>query len=179
MGPGPGNLPGLSAHGISCRFVLRREKGTAEVLQFITSGLEIGQQVVALAGPTYLKDLARTLGQMGLRPECLLRNGRLVFLTAPNCVTQLTNPGDPLQRGPLHRNGSLLRWLTDWSWAYTGKMDPGTILDYQRRIHEFIRSVTTLSLCTVHCEKLERGTLLAMLADHRRAFRGATGPAGL
>lgn len=173
----PGNLHPLAGHGISCRFVIRRDKGLVEIVQFITAGLEIGQQVVAMAGPTCLKDLARVLGLNGMRPETLLRTGRLVFLTAPNCVSQLTKPGDPWQRAPLHRNGSLLRWVTDWSWAYTNKMDTGTVLDYQRRIHEFIRSFTTLSLCTVHCEKLERGELLAMLADHRRAFRSALRPA--
>jgi hypothetical protein len=148
-----------------------------EIVQFITDGLEIGQQVVAMAGPTCLKELARVLGLNGMRPETLLRTGRLVFLTAPTCVSQLTKPGDPWQRGPLHRNGSLLRWVTDWSWAYTNQIDTATVLDYQRRIHEFIRSFTTFSLCTVHCEKLERGALLAMLADHRRAFRSALRPA--
>lgn len=165
------NLPGLTAHGIACRFLIRRQKDPAEIVQFITSGIEIGQQVVVMAGPTVLKDLGRDLTENGIRAEALLRNGRLVFLTAPNCVSQLTKPGDLLQRGPLHRNGSVLRWVTDWSWAYTNGMDPGTILDYQRRIHEFIRSVTTFSLCTVHLAKPARSEMLAMLADHRRAFR--------
>ncbi len=177
MRPEASSLPGLSAHGIVCRFLIRKERGPAEVLQFITGGLEIGQQVVAMAGPTYLKELARSLGQHGLRPEALLHNGRLVFLTAPNCVSQLTKPGDLWHRGSLRRNGSLLRWITDWSWAYTGGLDPVTILDYQRRIHEVVRSVTTLSLCTVYCERLNRSALLAMLANHRRAFRNATGSA--
>lgn len=171
MGLAPGHLPGLAAHGIACRFVLRKDRGLGETLSFVTSGIEIGQQVVVMGGPTYLKDVARGLTQHAVRAETLLRNGRLVFLTAPSCVAQLTNPTDPLHRGPLHRNGSMLRWVTDWSWAYTSKMEPATVLDYQRRIHEFIRSMTTLSLCTVYCEKLERGVLLAMLANHRRAFR--------
>lgn len=172
-----GALHGLSARGISCRFVIRKDKSPAEILEFISSGLEIGQQVVVLAGPTCLKDLARSLSQNGLRPDTLLRNGRLVFLTAPNCISQLTKPGDPLHRGPVHRNGSLLRWVSDWSWAYANGLASSTILDYQRRIHEFVRSVTTLSLCTAYCEKLERGALLAILADHRRAFRSTLRPA--
>jgi hypothetical protein len=148
-----------------------------EVLQFVTTGLEIGQQVVALAGANCLKELARGLSEKGLRPESLLNNGRLIFLTAPNCITQLTKPGDPLQRGPLHRNASLVRWVSDWSWAYANGVDRATILDYQLRTHDFIRSLTALSLCTVHCEKLERTSLLAMLANHRRAARTAPRPA--
>ncbi len=172
-----GILRGLPAEALPCRLVVRKEKGPAEILQFLTAGLEMGQQVVALAGPTCLKELGRGLTESRLRPEALLRSGRLVFLTAPNCLSQLTRPTEALQRGPLHRNGSMLRWVTDWSWAYANGADPVGILDYQLRIHQFVRSLTALSLCTVHCDKPERGALLAMLADHRRAIRGAQRPA--
>ncbi|PYV09590.1 MAG: hypothetical protein DMG23_10390, partial [Acidobacteria bacterium] len=97
--------------------------------------------------------------------------------TAPGCLSQLTKPGDPTRRGPLHRNASLVRWVSDWSWAYGNGADPVMILDYQKRTHHFIRSLTALSLCTVHCEKLGRTSLLAMLADHRRATRSILGSA--
>ncbi len=148
-------------------------------MEFVTAGLEIGQQVVALAGPVCLKELARRLSDKGLRPESLLHNGRLVFLTAPNCLAELSRPGDPLRRGPLHRKATLVRWVSDWSWAYANGASPATISIYQRRVHEFIRALAALSLCTVHCERLERSSLLAILADHRRAARGAVGPAPL
>jgi hypothetical protein len=168
-GPAPAPLP--------CRLVVRKEKGPAEVVQFVIAGLEVGQQVVIVAGPACLKDLARGLTENGLRPEALLRNGRLVFLTAPDCLSQLEDPEKILQRGPLRRPMSVVRWVTDWSWAYANGIDAATILDYQRRIHEFARSLTALSLCTVHCGKMERGSLLAMLADHRRAARSNGRPA--
>lgn len=170
-------LHGVAAQAASCRLIVRKEKSLIEILQFVTVGLEIGQQVVALAGPNCLKELARGLGEKGLKPESLLNNGRLVFLTAPNCLTQLTRPGEVLQRGPLHRNASLLRWVSDWSWAYSNGADRAAILEYQLRTHNFIRSLTAFSLCTVHCEKLERSSLLAMLANHRRAARPALRPA--
>jgi len=162
---------GLTPTALPCRLVVRKDKGPAEVVEFLVAGLEMGQQVVAMAGPTCLKDLARSLTESGLRPEALLRTGRLIFLTAPDCLTQLSHPEQILQRGPLRRTVSVLRWVSDWSWAYANGTDPATILEYQRRIHEFVRSLTALSLCTVHCEKLERSSLLAMLADHRRAAR--------
>jgi hypothetical protein len=162
---------GLTPAATSCRLVVRKDKGPAEVLEFVAAGLEMGQQVVALAGPNCLKDLAHSLTESGLRPEALLRNGRLIFLTAPDCLSQLSHPEQILQRGPLRRTVSVLRWVTDWSWAYANGTHPSTILEYQRRIHEFVRSLTALSVCTVHCEKLERSSLLAMLADHRRATR--------
>lgn len=162
-GPAPAPFP--------CRLVVRKETAPAEVAQFIIAGLEVGQQVVVVAGPACLKDLARSLTENGLRPEALLRNGRLVFLTAPDCLSQLEDPQKILQRGPLRRTLSVVRWVTDWSWAYANGTDTATILEYQRRIHEFSRSLTALSLCTVHCAKMERGSLLAMLADHRRAAR--------
>jgi hypothetical protein len=148
-----------------------------EVIQFVSAGLEMGQQVVVVAGPACLKDLARGLTENGLRPEALLRNGRLVFLTAPDCLAQLEDPEKILQRGPLRRPMSVVRWVTDWSWAYANGVDAATILDYQRRIHEYARSLTALSLCTVHCGNMERGSLLAMLADHRRASRSNGRPA--
>lgn len=154
-----------------CRLVVRKDRGPAEVLEFVTAGLEMGQQVVAVAGPTCLKELAASLTENGLRPDTLLRNGRLIFLTAPDCLSQLSRPEEILQRGPLRRTVSVLRWVTDWSWAYADGTQPALIRSYQRRIHGFIRSLTALSLCTVHCERLERCSLLAMLADHRRAAR--------
>ena len=171
MGAGTGTVRATSAPISDCRLVVRRDEGLTEVLQFVIAGLEIGQQVVAMAGPACLKELARGLSDGALRPESLLRNGRLIFLTAPECLSQLSKPVDPWQRGPLRPNGSLLRWVTDWSWAYANGNLAGSILEYQRRIHDFVRSFTALSLCTVHCEKLERSSLLAMLADHRRAAK--------
>ena len=159
-----------------CRLVVRKEKGLAEILQFVTAGLEMGQQVVALGGPTCLKDLARALSESGLRPDPVLRNGRLIFLTAPDCLSRLTISPDPLRRVPVRRNASVLRWVSDWSWAYSNGADLRTIQGYQQRVHEFVRSVTPLSLCTVHCEKLERSSLLAILADHRRAAKGKLMP---
>jgi hypothetical protein len=168
---------GVTPAGPPCRLVVRKEEGTAEVLEFVIAGLEMGQQVVAMAGPTCLKDLAHSLTESGLRPEALLRNGRLIFLTAPDCLSQLSHPEQIVQRGPLRRTVSVLRWVSDWSWAYANGTHPSTILEYQRRIHEFVRSLTALSLCTVHCEKIERSSLLAMLADHRRAARPSRRPA--
>jgi hypothetical protein len=162
---------GVAPAAVPCRLVVRKDKGPAEVLEFLVAGLEMGQQVVAMAGPSCLKDLARSLRESGLRPEALLRNGRLIFLTAPECLSQLSHPDQILQRGPLRHTASVLRWVSDWSWAYANGTHPATIREYQRQIHEFVRSLTALSLCTVHCEKLERSSLLAMLADHRRAAR--------
>ncbi len=171
MHTGISEIHGAAAQASPCRLVIRKDGGISEVLQFATAGLEIGQQVVALAGAKCLREIARGLSDKGLRLESLLNNGRLIFLTAPNCISQLSKPGDPLHRGPLHRNTSLLRWVSDWSWAYSNGADCATILDYQLRTHEFIRSLTALSLCTVHCGKIERTSLLAMLANHRRAAR--------
>jgi len=159
------------AQGDACRLVIRREKGLSEILQFVSAGLEIGQQVVVMAGPTCLKEIARSLGDNGLRPDSFLHSGRLVFLTAPNCLAELFKSRDPFQRSPLHRQGTVMRWVTDWSWAYANGGDPEVIRDYQRRIHEFVRPLNAMSLCTVHCEKLERTSLLAMLVDHRRAVK--------
>ena len=62
---------------MNCRLVVRNKQGPAEVLEFIAEGLEAGQQVFALGGPAYLKDIAHNLGESGLRVETLLRNGRL------------------------------------------------------------------------------------------------------
>lgn len=177
MGPVTGTARADAAPAPACRLIVRKDKALTEILQFVVGGLEIGQQVVAMAGPTCLKDLARSLSDSGLRPEALLRNGRLIFLTAPDCLSQLSGPEDLLQRGPLHRNGPVLRWISDWSWSYANGSAPGSILSYQRRIHDYVRSLTALSLCTVHCEKLERSSLLALLADHRRATRPSSRPA--
>lgn len=162
---------GPPAQGDACRLVIRREKGLSEILQFVTAGLEIGQQVVVMAGPTCLKDIARSLGENGLRPDSLLHSGRLVFLTAPNCLAELFKSRDPFQRGPLHRHSTVMRWVTDWSWAYANGSEAQAIRDYQRRIHQFVRPLNAISLCTVQCEKWERTSLLAMLVDHRHATK--------
>jgi hypothetical protein len=166
-----GSHVGLLGQADVCRLVIRKEKGPSEILQFVAAGLEIGQQVVVMAGPTCLKDIARSLNDRGFRPDALLHSGRLVFLTAPNCLADLFKNGDPFQRGPLHKNATVMRWVTDWSWAYTNGCQPCTIRDYQRRIHEYIRPLRALSMCTVHCDKLGRSDLLAMLVDHRRSSR--------
>jgi DcmR-like sensory protein len=158
-----------------CRLVVRAKEDTSEILGFVIAGLEAGQQVFAMAGATHLKELAYRLGESGIRPDALLHNGRLVLLTAPACLSTILKPGEEFQRGPMHRNGTLLRWVSDWSWAYSNGSDLQTVLGHQRRIHEVVRSLTPLSLCSVDSEKLERSSLLAMLADHRRASRTANG----
>lgn len=156
-----------------CRVVVREEPSLAQISQFVVEGLQIGQQVVAMAGPRFLRELAQDLSESGLRPEILLRNGRLVFLTAPNCLSMLIKPDDPLQRGPLRPNAPLLRWVSDWSWAYGKGSEPMLMLEYQRRVHDFIRSLGALSLCSVLSHPLDRNSMLALLADHRRASRGS------
>jgi hypothetical protein len=163
----------------ACRLVVREQKGLTEVLDFVKAGIEIGQQVVTMAGPACLKDLALALGEDGLRPEILLRSGRLVFLTTPDCLPLLTLPLNPLKKGALRLNGSILRWVSDWSWAYVNGTSPGAILNHQCQVHDFVRSLTPLSLCTVRCSNLERSSLLAMVADHRRAARATQRPAGI
>jgi len=130
-----------------------------------------------MAGPACLKDLALTLSETGLRTEALIRSGRLVFLTAPDCLAQLDLANDRLQRSSLRLNGSVLRWVSDWSWAYGNGHPPSALLGFQCRVHDFVRALTPLSLCTVHGQKLARSSLLAMMADHRRATRGAQRPA--
>jgi len=161
----------LTGPGELCRLVVRKEKSLSEILQFAIAGLEIGQQVVVMAGPTCLKDIAHGLGETGLKTDALLHSERLVFLTAPNCLAELLRPSEPLQRSPLHRHATVMRWVTDWSWAYGNGCDGATIRDYQRRLHEFIRPFNALSMCTVLCEKVQRSDLLAMLVDHRRVAK--------
>jgi len=160
-----------AAQSTACRLVVRREKGSREILQFLIAGLEIGQQVVMVAGPTCLNDVARGLGENGLRPDVFLHSGRLVFLTAPDCLNELLRAGDPLRRSPLHLHGTVMRWITDWSWALSKGDGLTVIRDYQRRLHDFVRPLNAISLCTVDCEKVGRASLLAILADHRRAMR--------
>ena len=162
----------------TCRLVMRRKEGPPELVEFVVAGLEAGQQVFALGGPAYLKDIACSLGASGLRPDSLLRTGRLVFLTAPDCLSTLLKSKNPFGRGPLQPNASLVRWVSDWSWACSNGIELRTVLGYQRRIHDFVRSLTALSVCTVDSEKLERSSLLAMLADHRRASKAAAQAAG-
>jgi hypothetical protein len=171
MGADLSNHAGLAAQADACRLVVRKEKGLTEILEFIIAGLEIGQQVVIVAGPTCLNEVARGLSEDGLRPDLFLRSGRLVFLTAPDCLNELLRAGDPLQRSPLHRHGAVMRWVTDWSWALSKGDGLNVIRDYQRRLHDFVRPLNAISLCTVHCEKAGRATLLAILANHRRAVR--------
>src|SRR5438132_6135413 len=114
----------------ACRLVVRKEDGLTATLQFVTAGLESWQQVFAMGGAGCLKELAHRLAAAGLRPETLLRNRRLVFLTAPDCILGLLKPGDPFKHGPFTRNGSLLRWVSDWSWA-RGPTDLQTVLNLQ------------------------------------------------
>ena len=166
-----GNHAGPGARGEACRLVIRKDKGLSEILQFVISGIEIGQQVVILAGPACLKEVARGLSETGLKTDALLHSGRLVFLTAPNCLSELLRSSDPLQRSPLHRHATVMRWITDWSWACGNGHDAGTIREHQRRIHEFIRPFNAISMCTVHGERVDRSNLLAMLVDHRRVAK--------
>ena len=166
-----GSHGGLFGQGEPCRLVVRKEKSLSEILQFSTAGLEIGQQVVIMAGPTCLKDIAHGLGEMVLKTDALLHSGRLVFLTAPNCLAELLRPSEPFQRSPLNRHATVMRWVTDWSWVYGNGSDAAIIRDYQRRLHEFIRPFNALSMCTVLCEKVQRSDLLAMLVDHRRVAK--------
>jgi hypothetical protein len=166
-----GSHGSLAGTGELCRLVIRKEKSLSEILQFSIAGLEIGQQVVVMAGPTCLKDIAHGLGETGFKTDALLHSERLVLLTAPNCLAELLRPSEPLQRSPLHRHATVMRWVTDWSWAYGNGCDAATIRDYQRRLHEFIRPFNALSMCTVLCEKVQRSDLLAMLVDHRRVAK--------
>jgi len=166
----------LMGPGEPCRLVLRKEKNLSEILQFSTAGLEIGQQVVIMAGPTCLKDIAHGLSETGLKTDSLLHSGRMVFLTAPNCLAELFRPSEPLQRSPLHRHATVMRWVTDWSWAYGNGCDATTIRDYQRRLHEFIRPFNALSMCSVLSEKVLRSDLLAMLVNHRRVAKTVEAP---
>ena len=161
----------LLGQGEPCRLVIRKEKSLSEVVQFSTAGLEIGQQVVVMAGPACLKDIAHGISETGLKTDALLHSGRLVLLTAPNCLAELFRPSEPLQRSPLHRHAMVMRWVTDWSWVYGNGSDTATIRDYQRRLHDFIRPLSALSMCTVLCEKVQRSDLLAMLVDHRRVAK--------
>jgi hypothetical protein len=167
----------LATSGCMCKLITRREKGPAEVMPFVIGAIEVGQQIVVMAGPTFLKELASNLSDRGLRPNALLHNGRLVFLTAPGSLAQLVKAGDPLQRSPLRRNGSMLRWVSDWSWAYALGSDTSTVIGYQHLVHEFAQSLGAVSVCTVCCEGQARSTLLAVLADHRRATRTILRPA--
>ena len=171
MGAETSNHAGLAAQPDACRLVVRKEKGLYEILNFIIPGLEIGQQIVIVAGPTCLNDVAHGLSEHGLRPDVFLHSGRLVFLTAPDCLNELLRAGDPLQRSPLHLHGTVMRWVTDWSWALSKGDGLDVISQYQRRLHNFIRPLNAISICTVHCEKIGRASLLAILANHRRSAR--------
>jgi hypothetical protein len=166
-----GSHGSLTGPGELCRLVLRKEKSLSEILEFSIAGLEIGQQVVMMAGPTCLKDIAHGLSETGLKTDALLHSERLVLLTAPNCLADLFRPSEPLQRSPLHRHATVMRWVTDWSWVYGNGCDAATIRDYQRRLHEFIRPFNALSMCSVLSEKVQRSDLLAMLVDHRRVAK--------
>ncbi|MGH9343155.1 MAG: MEDS domain-containing protein [Terriglobia bacterium] len=147
------------------------QKDQNPAIQFVIEGLQIGQQVVAMAGPGFLRELAHGLGECGMRPDVSLRNGRLIFLTAPGCISTLMKPDDPLQRGSLRTNAPLLRWVSDWTWAYGNAPESARAAEYQRRAHEFIRSLGALSLCTAFDAQMDRNSMLALLADHRRCSR--------
>lgn len=170
-GANPLKIPSISR---PCQLVVRRQEGPAEFLRFIQEGLEVGQQVVALAGANCLTNLARALNASGLQTQNLLRSGRLVFLTPPECLEQLRKPEGPGQRATLRRQSPMVRWVSDWSWAYFNGRSADVLLNYQNRVHNLVRSLEALSLCTVHCSALQRRSLLALLADHRRAVRGHT-----
>jgi DcmR-like sensory protein len=158
----------------SCQFVVRNEDALFASTQFIIAGIEAGQQVFAMAEPARLKNFAGRLTGKGFRPDALLRNRRLVFLTAPNCMSTMFTSDELLRGGPFLRNGSPLRWLSDWSWTCDTSLELRPILKFQRSIHDFVHSVAGLSLCTVHGECLERSSLLALMADHRRTAKPAT-----
>ena len=100
---------GLMAQADTCRLVVRKEKGLHEIIQFVVPGLEIGQQVVVVADPSFLNNIARGLSEYGLRPDVFLHSGRLVFLTAPDCLNELLRAGDsPTQPLALARNSYAL-----------------------------------------------------------------------
>lgn len=153
----------------ACRVAV--QSGQNPAIQFVIEGVQIGQQVVVMGGPDFLRELAQGLGQSGMKPDVSLRNGRLIFLTAPGCISTLMKPDDPLQRGSLRANAPLMRWVSDWTWAYGTSAEPARAAEYQRRIHDFTRSLSALSLCTAFEAKLDRNSMLALLADHRRALR--------
>lgn len=163
----------VSKRSRGCHLVVRRNPDPSEVLEFVVSGVEVGQQIIAVGGPTWLRELGRSLSEGGLRSDILVRTGRVIFLTAPDCFAELNGRNDILRRSPLRLNGSIVRWISDWSWAYNNGTNPATILTYQRQIHNRIRQMTALSLCTVHCSRLERGSMLKMLVHHRHAIRAA------
>jgi DcmR-like sensory protein len=166
-----GVAPALAVNGTACRMVVRHEAALQEIMKFMVAGLEVGQQVVALAGPRCLKEMARGLGENGLRPESLLRNGRLVFLTAPECLTHFVKPSPAFEKTMLRPIGTVMRWVSDWSWAYGNGLQSDALHAYQKLVHDYVRALTPLSLCTVHLDKAERGSILALLADHRRAAK--------
>jgi hypothetical protein len=173
MGLATSPSEGVRSSALSaCRLVVRSQERPAEVLQFILEGLEVGQQVVTLADPNYLQNLAHALSQGGQQPQTLLRNGRLIFLTAPDCLQELSKRDKPWQRVALRRQGPMLRWVSDWSWSYSNGRPHSVTLEWQHRVHECVRSLEALSLCTVQCGAFERRALLAVLADHRQAARG-------
>ena len=155
----------------ACQLIVRKEDALALSSHFIVTGLEAGHQVFAMAEPGRLKEFACRLSAKGFRPETLLHNRRLVFLTAPNCISTIFKSNEPLSRGLFLRNGSLLRWVSDWSWACDGSIELRSVLTFQRRIHDFVHSIAGLSLCTVDGEGMERSSLLALMADHRRAVK--------
>jgi MEDS: MEthanogen/methylotroph, DcmR Sensory domain len=151
---------------------MRRQEGPSEFLRFMLEGLEVGQQVVVLAGAGCLTNLGHALNESGLQAQALLRSGRLVFLTAPDCLAQLSKSDTSVPQSPLRRHAPIVRWVSDWSWAYAQGHASTSLLNFQHRVHELVRSLEALSLCTVHSSALERRVLLAVLADHRRAARG-------
>ena len=161
------NAPSVAA----CQLVVRKEDTLSTSSRFMIAGLEAGQQVFAMAEPGRLKEFAFRLSIKGFRPEALLRNRRLVFLTAPNCISTIFKSDELFSGGPFLRNGSPLRWLSDWSWAADGRIEIRSVLRFQRCIHDFVHSIAGLSLCTVDGGGMERSSLLALMADHRRTAK--------
>ena len=166
----------ITPQGRPCQLVVRKQEGPAEFLRFILEGLEVGQQVIAMADAGCLTSLARALGQSGFHLQTLLRSGRLVFLTAPDCLSQLKRPDGPLLRSPIRRPAPMVRWVSEWSWAYSNGRSASVLLDFQCRVHAAVKSLDALSLCTVDSSALERRALLAVLADHRQASKSRITP---
>jgi MEDS: MEthanogen/methylotroph, DcmR Sensory domain len=177
MGAVVSSATGNAAPAKLCQLVVRHQEGPSEFLRFMLEGLEVGQQVVALAGAGCLRTLARALSDTGIQPQSLLRSSRLVFFTAPDCLVHLKRLHPFMPRPILRRQGPIVRWVSDWSWAYSDGRVAKVLLDYQHRVHEVVRSLDGLSLCTVQSSALERRALLAVLADHRQAVRGRATPA--
>ena len=160
----------------ACKLVVGNGEYRVQLMEFVVAGLEAGQQILAIGAPDFLREIAWHLTESGHKPEGMLHNERLLFLTAPECFFTLDCHADLFRRLPLHRNGSMLRCASDWSWLKAHNVDLQKALCYQRRVHELARSLEALSICTAESAKLDRNSLLAMMANHRRSVKPQTGP---